>query len=113
MKKFLILSLILLFLFSENLFADINGDLNHFFNNLGYAENYSKPSAYKAQQAGFYSGGSIFLRNQVRNFQIAQIDLPKINAGCGGIDFHTGGFSFINSEGIKNLVKNIMTSSAG
>lgn len=110
MKKVILLFLLLIL---NTSYADVNSDLNHFFDGLGYSANATAPTAYQGQQAGYYTGGSLYLRNSVRNVQIAEVDLPQVNAGCGGIDLYTGGFSFINGQGIKTLVQNIMHGATG
>lgn len=104
MKK----SIILLILISKTLFASVQKDLEKAFDSLNYK--YNVTSAYKSQQAGFYTGGSIYARNQIRNQQIAYINLPKISSGCGGIDIYTGGLSFITKDEAVELGRNILSS---
>jgi conjugative transfer pilus assembly protein TraH len=93
--------------------AGINEELSHYFNALGFSSNVTSPHVYQGQQAGFYTGGSIFARNSVRNVQIAEVELPSFRSGCGGIDLFTGGFSFINSKELVNSMKNILNNTAG
>ena len=64
--------------------ADVNGDLNGFFNNLGYSGNVTQAQAWQGQAAGYFSGGSVYLRNPVKNVQLVSMQLPSLNAGCGG-----------------------------
>jgi conjugative transfer pilus assembly protein TraH len=90
-----------------SIFANVNQDLNNFFNSLGYTSNVTDAGAYKGQTAGLYTGGSIFARNSVRNTQVASVQLPSYRAGCGGIDLFTGGFSFINSDNLVQTMENI------
>ncbi len=98
---------------SLNAFADVNSDLNNFFDGLGMVSNTTAPHAYQGQQAGYYSGGSLYARNSVRNVQLVQVELPSVRAGCGGIDVFAGGFSFINSKEAINMMRNIMNNSKG
>ena len=86
----------------------MSSDLNNFFNNLGFATNVTAPNAYEGQQAGYYTGGSLFARSQVRNEPLASIQLPNFSAGCGGIDFFTGGFSFIQGDQLISMAKSVM-----
>lgn len=111
MKKFVIS--LLLILFSIPSFADVNGDLNNFFDGLGMATNVTAPHAYQGQQAGYYSGGSVFSRSAVRSVQLVQVDLPSFRAGCGGIDLFAGGFSFINSDELIKAMRNMMNNAKG
>ncbi len=65
--------------------ADVNGDMNQFFNKLGFASNTSQPQVWQGA-AGYASGGSLYARTQVKTIQLVSMTLPDINAGCGGID---------------------------
>lgn len=107
--------LILLFsgLASQFAFADVSSDLNSFFNNLGFSNNVTAPHAYQGQQAGYYTGGSLFARSSVRDVQIAQVDLPSLRSGCGGIDMYMGGFSFVNSQQLVAAFKNVINNAGG
>ncbi len=93
--------------------ADVNSDMNHFFNNLGFASNTSQPQVWQGQAAGYATGGSLYARTQVKNIQMISMTLPDINAGCGGIDAYLGSFSFINSEQLQRFAKQIMSNSQG
>jgi len=94
-------------------FADVNGDLSNFFDGLGMVSNTTAPHAYQGQQAGYYSGGSLYARSTVRNVQLIQVDLPSFRSGCGGIDVFAGGFSFVNNNEIVNMMRNIMNNAKG
>jgi len=65
---------------------------------MGMVSNTTGAQAYQGQQAGYYSGGSLYARNTVRNVQLVGIDLPSYRSGCGGIDLYAGGFSFVNTQ---------------
>jgi len=111
LKKYII-SLILPILYLNITHASVSEDLNNYFNSLGFSSNVTSPQAYHGQQAGFYTGGSVFARSAVRDVQLMQIELPSFRSGCSGIDIFTGGFSFINSDQIIPLMQNIMNNSA-
>lgn len=98
---------------STTVFADINSDLNAYFNGLGMATNVTAPHAYHGQQAGYYSGGSLFSRNTVRSVQLVQVDLPSFRAGCSGIDLFAGGFSYINEQELIEAMRNILNGAKG
>ncbi|BBG61842.1 conjugal transfer pilus assembly protein TraH [Providencia rustigianii] len=93
--------------------ANVNQDLNNFFNKLGFEGNATDARAWQGQAAGYATGGNLFLRSQVKQLQIASFTPPSINAGCGGIDAYLGSFSHINSEQIQQFVKQLMTNGAG
>ena len=52
---------------SFNTAADVNGDMNNFFNKLGFASNTSQPQVWQGQAAGYASGGSLYARTQVKS----------------------------------------------
>lgn len=94
-------------------FADASSDLNHFFNNLGFASNVTGSHSYESQAAGFASLGSVYARNQVRSIQLVHVDVPGFRAGCGGIDLFAGGFSFIKADQLVQFMQSILSSGAG
>lgn len=99
----------ILMLHSAALFANVSQDLDSFFNGMGYASNVTSPAAFESQAAGFFGGGSLYARNQVRQYQLVQLDLPSYRAGCGGIDLFTGSMSFLSEQKLVDLGKSVMT----
>lgn len=93
--------------------ADVNSDLNGFFGSLGYSGNVSQAQAWQGQAAGYFSGGSVYLRNPVKNIQLISMQVPSLNSGCGGIDAYLGAFSMISGEEIQRFVKQIMSNAMG
>ncbi|MEY8712324.1 conjugal transfer pilus assembly protein TraH [Mangrovibacter phragmitis] len=93
--------------------ADVNSDLNSYFGSLGYSGNVSKAQAWQGQAAGYITGGSVYLRDPVKNVQLISMQVPSLNAGCGGIDAYLGAFSFINGAELQRFVKQIMSNAAG
>ena len=108
-KAYLIMVMVTCFT-SLSCFASINGDLKTYFDQLGFTSNATAPHAYQGQQAGYYTGGNMFMRNRVRDIQIAHMDLPTYRSGCGGIDVYTGGISVIKADDFVNALQNIMNS---
>ncbi len=103
----------ILFLAWGSAHGDVSGDLGSFFTDLGYNGNITKPIAYQGQAAGYYSGGSIVLRNRVKNIQLVNLDTPTLKTGCGGIDLFGGGFSFVNAQAITEFFQKIMSNAGG
>ncbi|HHW4982776.1 TPA: conjugal transfer protein TraH [Legionella anisa] len=103
-----ILTLCLLSFFST-VQANVSTDLDNFFNGMGYASNVTSPAAFESQAAGFFGGGSLYVRNQVRQYQLVQLDLPSYRTGCGGIDLYTGSMSFLSNQKLVDLGKSVMT----
>ena len=104
---------ITLSLLSGSLYADVSGDLNNYFSGLGFNSNTTSPTVVQGQEANYFSGGSLFLRNPVKNMQLVQLQAPSLNAGCGGIDMFGGAFSFINSDQIVTFGKSMLQASPG
>ncbi len=108
------LFIILVFLCQSSItspaFADINNDLDSYFNKLGYSATTTSPNAYHGQQAGYYTGGSFSARNQVRDVQIMQYSLPSVRSGCGGIDVFAGSISLINADEITKMLQGVLNS---
>lgn len=114
MRKFFHKVLVLSVLaFSSVANADVNADLNKFFNDLGGGSNYTSPAVMQGQSAGYLTGGAFFARMPTRNIQLISITLPSVSAGCGGIDAYLGAFSFINSEQLQAMAKMIMSNAIG
>lgn len=93
--------------------ANVNSDMNNFFNKLGFEGNATDARAWQGQAAGYATGGNLFIRNQVKQLQIASFTPPSLNAGCGGIDAYLGSFSHINGEQLQQFVKQLMQNSIG
>jgi len=93
--------------------ADVNNDLNTYFSRLGFEGNATQAQAWQGQAAGYATGGSLFLRNQVKNIQLMSFSPPSLTAGCGGIDSFFGSYSYINSEQLEAFIKNMMSNATG
>lgn len=90
----------------------IASDLMTFFKSVGMTRNVTTPGSHKDQAAGYYTGGSLNVRNSVRNADIATLQMPGFRGGCGGIDLWAGGFSHISSDQIVDMLRNIGSSAA-
>ena len=104
MKKLIVM---IFSMYSSLTLAGVSEDLNKFFNNLGYANNVTRPHSFNNQQGGYYSGGSLMLRGGVENASMFEVIPPNYSFGCGAIDLFGGAFSFINKEQFLALVNNI------
>lgn len=102
-----------LMLLSTAVNADVNSDLNDFFGKLGFETNTTMPHAWQGQAAGYASGGSIYMRTAVKQVQLFSMQVPSLNAGCGGIDAYLGSFSHITGDQLQRFVKQIMGNAAG
>ncbi|WP_367144458.1 conjugal transfer pilus assembly protein TraH [Pantoea stewartii] len=112
LRQFLLSTAAALFISAPAL-ADVQGDLNGYFGSLGFDGNVSRAQAWQGQAAGYVTGGSVYLRDQVKQVQLISMQVPSLNAGCGGIDAYLGAFSFINGAELQRFVKQIMSNAAG
>lgn len=87
--------------------------MQSFFNAMGATSNATGPGAYSAQTRNIITGGSLFVRAPVKNYQLMNFQPPSIRAGCGGIDLFAGSFSFINKDQFVAMVRNIASNAAG
>lgn len=93
--------------------AQVQDDLADFWSRSSTAANVTRPSAYDGQRAGYISLGSLYVRTQPRNSQLASIQLPSVRSGCGGIDIFGGAFSFLSAEELIAMMEAIMANAAG
>ena len=88
--------------------ASVKTDVENFFNKSGFGSNVTSPMAFESQASGFFGGGSLYARTQVRQYQLVHLDMPTYRSGCGGIDLFTGSFSFLSHEKLVELGKSVM-----
>ncbi|MEM7687604.1 MAG: conjugal transfer protein TraH [Pseudomonadota bacterium] len=93
--------------------ADVGGELTDFFDDMGSAANVTGPTAYQGQSAGYYTGGGVWTRFPQRAVNPVNLQLPSVNAGCGGIDIFSGSFSFINSDEMVAMLKSVANNALG
>lgn len=93
--------------------TNLNKDLNQFFGQLGVSSHVDSAEVYNGQRAGYMTGGGLMTRNRVVDTQFASVNLPKFDAGCGGIDIFAGGFSFINHKQLIQALKSIASNAVG
>lgn len=109
---FLLVSFITVVLRSQAV-ADVGSELNSFFNKMGTVSNVTKSGAYKSQMGGFYTGGGVYARSPIEEYELFHFSPPSINAGCGGIDIFAGAFSHINAEALLKAGRSIMQNAKG
>lgn len=93
--------------------AGIESDMAGMFNSMGVESNYTKGGAFHGQSGSLYTGGSLSVRAPASDITPANIRLPTINAGCGGIDIFGGSFSFVNKEQFIQFTRNLGNNAAG
>ncbi len=71
------------------------------------------PGIYELQSGGYVTGGTYFARSRVRTLTPLSVSLPSLQAGCNGIDLHTGSFSFINGAEFEAFARLIVQNATG
>jgi conjugative transfer pilus assembly protein TraH len=90
--------------------APVNaGALDTFFKSLGGQVNGSAPGAFQDQAAGYYTGGGYVMRQTNSAVQPINISLPRLGVGCNNMDLYFGSFSFLKSDQLVALARQIGT----
>lgn len=75
--------------------------------------NVGNPTVLKTQTMNYYHGGNLTTNSPVKSYNLAAASAPTVSAGCGGIDLHMGGFSFISKDQFVSLLRNIGSNALG
>lgn len=90
--------------------ADMNAELRGAFDGM---VNVTGAQAYGTQRRGVITGGSIAIRSNMTNPNLMSFAPPGFKAGCNGIDFFGGSFSYINGAQFNQMLRNIAQAAAG
>ena len=93
--------------------ADVAREMDDFMHDAGGAASVTGPSAFQGQSAGYYSLGNVWTRFPQKTTNLANFQLPRARAGCGGIDLFAGSFSFINASEIVAMLKAVANNAVG
>ncbi|MDN4571874.1 conjugal transfer protein TraH [Pandoraea cepalis] len=63
-------------------------------------------------RTGVFMGG-FAMRTPIQPVNLVTFDPPRIDAGCGGIDLFGGSFSFINSQQLIQIFRQVAANAAG
>jgi conjugative transfer pilus assembly protein TraH len=96
-----------------SLHADVGSSMDSFLSDVGGAANVNGPTAFQGQSAGYYSLGNVWTRFPQKTTNLANLQLPRARAGCGGIDLFAGSFSFINASEIVAMLKAVANNAVG
>lgn len=112
-KKFICCLSVLNIHFQGIAYCNLQSELDHVLDSFNSSSSTSSAEIYNTQRAGYATGGGLTMRNRLYNSKIGTVTMPKIDAGCGGIDIFMGGFSFINSDELVATLKDIGAASKG
>lgn len=100
-------------LLSGHASASVQSEMQSWFDDIGAYGNVTGPQVVKGQTGTTFTGGSFYMRTPVRQYSLFNITPPTLRGGCGGIDAHMGAFSFINSEQLTAMLRNIGNAAIG
>lgn len=83
--------------------------LDEFFKSLGGQTNSSSAGSYRDQAAGYYTGGGYAMRQSNTVIQPINISLPRLGLGCNSIDMYFGSLSFLQTEKLVQLFRQLGT----
>ena len=69
---------------------------------------YSSPGSFEDQTRGYLTAGGMSGRVDVHNDYLMSVTLPKVRAGCGGIDMFLGGMSFLDPDYLVQKLESIL-----
>lgn len=87
--------------------------VENIFSSLGGTATIDKGGAIQSQTRSIYSLGGGMVSFQGKKLTLIAADPPSFSAGCSGISWHFGGFSFISMDQIRQLIESIAQASLG
>lgn len=69
---------------------------------------YTSPGSFEDQTRGYVTAGGMSGRVDVHDDYLMSVSLPKVRAGCGGIDMFLGGMSFLDPEYLVQKLESIL-----
>lgn len=69
---------------------------------------YTSPGSFEDQTRGYVTAGGMSGRVDVHNDYLMSLSLPKVKAGCGGIDMFLGGMSFLDPDYLVQKLESIL-----
>jgi conjugative transfer pilus assembly protein TraH len=69
---------------------------------------YSNPGSFADQTRGYLTAGGMSGRVDVHSDYLMSLSLPKVRAGCGGIDMFLGGMSFLDPDYLVQKLESIL-----
>ena len=76
----------------------------HWFDNVTY----TSPGSFEDQTRGYVTAGGMSGRIDVHSDYLMSLTMPKVKAGCGGIDMFLGGMSFLDPDYLVQKLESIL-----
>lgn len=113
MNKLIERTILLIFSFSISASVFAAGMQTQLDNIFTEMENYTAPGSYETQRRSAYFGGRYTYKTQIYDENLISMRLPSARGGCGGIDIFGGSFSFVNSDQIVQLLRQVAANAKG
>ncbi|MDE1917892.1 MAG: conjugal transfer protein TraH [Sphingomonadales bacterium] len=84
--------------------AHAQGWAESWFDNVTY----TSPGSFADQTRGYVTAGGMSGRVDVHDDYLMSMSLPKVKAGCGGIDMFLGGMSFLDADYLVQKLESIL-----
>lgn len=84
--------------------AHAQGWAESWFDNVTY----TSPGSFSDQARGYVTAGGMSGRVDVHDDYLMSLSLPKVKAGCGGIDMFLGGMSFLDADYLVQKLESIL-----
>jgi len=84
--------------------AQAQGWAESWFDNVTY----TSPGSFEDQTRGYVTAGGMSGRVDVHNDYLMSLTVPKVKAGCGGIDMFLGGMSFLDPDYLVQKLESIL-----
>jgi len=68
----------------------------------------TSPGHFEGQKRDYFTGGGLQARWRMTNDNPVSITLPRVRAGCGGIDLSMGGISYLDPEYLVQKLQHIV-----
>ncbi len=80
----------------------LSGKIQEFFDQTNIPANISEGDVFYDDVIGVnFLGGSGFVRTQVSDINPVHVSFPKLNVGCGGIDYTMGALNIVSKDEMK------------
>lgn len=90
--------------------AGLQSEIDSFFGDMS---NTTNPGVFETQRRGVISGGRYTVKSKIFDENLVNFVPPSWKGGCGGIDMFGGSFSFISSDQIVQLLRQVASNSKG
>lgn len=97
-------------IFSNASYCGVLADMKKWVASSGVQHNVTSPDFYSLQGGHYAHGGSLMVRNPVKNIQPIRWDLPNWSvSNCGNLNFNAGGLGIMSKDEFVDALKNILT----